>query len=42
MAREAGYTRAIHALMHDANRSGNISSRYARPIRRYTLYAQST
>lgn len=39
-ARDAGYTRAIHALMHDSNRSGNISSRYARPIRRYTLYMQ--
>lgn len=35
-----GYRRAIHALMHDANNSRNLSSRYARSIRRYTLYAK--
>ncbi len=40
-ARELGYRRAIHALMHDANRSRNISSRYAQPMRGYTLFATS-
>lgn len=38
IARERGYRRAIHALMHDGNRSRNISARYARTMRRYTLY----
>lgn len=40
IAHELGYRRAIHALMHDDNRSRNISNHYARPIRRYTLYAR--
>lgn len=35
-----GYRRAIHALMHDSNNSRNLSDRYARSIRRYTLYAR--
>jgi GNAT superfamily N-acetyltransferase len=35
-----GYTRAIHALMHDAGASRNISERYAQTIRRYTLFAR--
>lgn len=35
-----GYRRAIHALMHDANNSLNISSRYGRVIRRYSLFAR--
>lgn len=40
-ARQAGLRRVIHALMHEAN--GPIlalSSRYARPIRRYGLFAK--
>jgi GNAT superfamily N-acetyltransferase len=41
-ARQLGYRRAIHALMHEANSAIiNLSSRYARPIRRYTLFARS-
>jgi GNAT superfamily N-acetyltransferase len=40
IAHELGYRRAIHALMHDANSSRNISAHYARTMRRYTLYQQ--
>lgn len=40
IAHELGYRRAIHALMHDANRSRNISKHYARPMRGYTLYVR--
>lgn len=40
-ARDLGYTRAIHALMHDANHSRNVSSRYAHVMRRYALYGRS-
>jgi len=36
-----GYARAIHALMHDAGPSRNISERYAQTIRRYTLFARA-
>jgi len=36
-----GYVRAVHALMHDAGPSRNISERYARTIRRYTLFARA-
>jgi L-amino acid N-acyltransferase YncA len=39
-ARARGYTRAIHALMHERNVSRNISRRYARTIRRYALFAR--
>ena len=39
-ARGAGYTRAIHALMHASNKSRNLSAHYARTIRRYTLFAR--
>jgi GNAT superfamily N-acetyltransferase len=39
-ARRLGYRRAIHALMHEANPSRALSNRYARPIRRYTLFAR--
>lgn len=39
-ARAAGFTRAIHALFHEANRSGRISSHTAHVIRRYTLFAR--
>jgi GNAT superfamily N-acetyltransferase len=40
-AHRLGFTRAIHALFHEANLSGRISSRYARPIRRYALLRRS-
>ena len=39
-ARAAGFTRAIHALFHEANRSGRISGHTAQVIRRYTLFAR--
>ncbi|RIK40833.1 MAG: N-acetyltransferase [Chloroflexi bacterium] len=35
-----GYRSAIHALMYEDNRSRKISARYARPMRRYTLFAR--
>jgi GNAT superfamily N-acetyltransferase len=35
-----GYTRAVHALMHEQNVSRNISRRYAETIRRYALFAK--
>jgi GNAT superfamily N-acetyltransferase len=35
-----GYTRAVHALMHEQNVSRNISRRYAQTIRRYALFAR--
>jgi GNAT superfamily N-acetyltransferase len=35
-----GYTRAVHALMHESNVSRNISRRYAETIRRYALFAK--
>lgn len=40
IAHRLGYRRAIHALMHDANNSRNLSGRYATPIRRYTLFCK--
>jgi GNAT superfamily N-acetyltransferase len=40
IAHERGYRYAIHALMHESNRSVNISAHYARTMRRYTLYQQ--
>ncbi len=39
-AARLGYTRAIHALMHEANKSRRISSHTARVMRRYTLYSR--
>jgi len=39
-AAHMGYTRAIHALMHEQNVSRNISRRYARTFRRYALFAR--
>jgi GNAT superfamily N-acetyltransferase len=39
-ARELGFRRAIHALMHEQNVSQNISRRYAHTIRRYALYVR--
>jgi GNAT superfamily N-acetyltransferase len=40
-ARQLGFTRAIHALFHESNRSGRISGHTARVFRRYTLFARS-
>lgn len=41
-AHEMGYTRAIHALMHEHNTSVRLSARYAgRIMRRYALFARS-
>jgi GNAT superfamily N-acetyltransferase len=40
-ARELGFTRAIHALMHEQNFSRNISRHYAHTIRRYALFVRS-
>ncbi len=41
-AHALGFRRVIHALMHDENRSRRISDRFARPIRRYALFAKPT
>jgi GNAT superfamily N-acetyltransferase len=35
-----GYTRAIHALMHEDNVSRNISGHYATTMRKYVLYSR--
>jgi GNAT superfamily N-acetyltransferase len=40
-ARELGFRRVIHALMHESNNSLNLSARYARRMRRYTLYSRT-
>ncbi|MBC8135101.1 MAG: N-acetyltransferase [Fibrella sp.] len=42
-ARDAGFTRAIHALMHDSNASRNLSVVYggAHSLRQYTLYERT-
>ncbi|MYA11751.1 MAG: GNAT family N-acetyltransferase [Gemmatimonadetes bacterium] len=40
-ARKLGFERAIHALMHETNRSRGISARYGKTIRRYTLYGKA-
>jgi predicted N-acetyltransferase YhbS len=39
-ARALGFQRVIHALMHESNNSLNLSGRYAKPFRRYVLYAK--
>lgn len=39
-ARLLGFRRAIHALMHETNRSRALSDRYAHTIRRYTLFSR--
>jgi hypothetical protein len=39
-AQSLGFTRAIHALMHQTNKSRNLSAHYARTIRRYTLFSK--
>jgi L-amino acid N-acyltransferase YncA len=40
-ARELGYTRAIHALIHESNHSRAVSERTGRTIRRYALFARA-
>jgi GNAT superfamily N-acetyltransferase len=40
-ARDLGFTRAIHALIHETNVSRTISARSARTIRRYALFSKS-
>jgi L-amino acid N-acyltransferase YncA len=39
-ARELGFKRAIHALMHENNRSRRMSAHYAKIIRHYTLFSR--
>jgi GNAT superfamily N-acetyltransferase len=39
-AARAGLRRAVHALMHDANKSASISRHTAAILRRYTLYSR--
>ncbi|HEX8234846.1 MAG TPA: hypothetical protein VF600_02730 [Abditibacteriaceae bacterium] len=36
-----GFTRVIHALMHNGNASRTISAFYGQPLRGYTLYSKS-
>ena len=38
---DAGFTRAIHALMHESNTSLAISRRFGRPIRSYALFSKA-
>ncbi len=40
VAQVQGFTRAIHALMHESNQSRNLSAHYTRTIRRYTLFSK--
>jgi predicted N-acetyltransferase YhbS len=40
VARHLGFTRVIHALMHDGNASRVISGFYGQPLRGYTLYSK--
>ena len=37
---QLGFSRCIHALMHESNTSRNISNHYASTMRRYTLYGK--
>jgi GNAT superfamily N-acetyltransferase len=39
-ARELGYARSVYALVRDLPRLRRMSGRYARPIRRYALFAK--
>jgi predicted N-acetyltransferase YhbS len=39
-ARALGFRRVIHALMHETNNSLNLSGHYAKPFRRYALFAR--
>jgi predicted N-acetyltransferase YhbS len=41
IAHRLGFTRVIHALMHDGNASRTISGFYGQPLRGYTLYSKS-
>ncbi len=40
VARALGFTRVIHALMHETNVSQRISHRYGQPFRRYALFSR--
>ncbi|MEM9996797.1 MAG: GNAT family N-acetyltransferase [Bacteroidota bacterium] len=40
LAREHGFRRVIHALMHEANPSSRISAHHGATIRRYALFAK--
>jgi hypothetical protein len=40
IARTMGFTRAVHALIHDDNASRNVSTRYGQTMRRYALFAR--
>ena len=40
LARSAGMTRVIHALIHDGNVSGKTSAKTGSVMRRYTLYSK--
>jgi GNAT superfamily N-acetyltransferase len=39
-ARQMGFRRAVHALMHEGNVSRTISGHYGRTIRQYALYSR--
>ena len=39
-AADLGFASAIHALMHENNRSRNLSMRYGKPFRTYALYGK--
>lgn len=39
-AKALGFKRAIHALMHENNKSRKMSAHYAKIIRRYTLFSR--
>jgi hypothetical protein len=41
IARSLGYTRVVHALIHDSNHSRAISERTGSTIRRYALFARA-
>ncbi len=40
VASDMGFTRAIHALMHESNKSLAVSAHYGAPFRRYELYCR--
>jgi hypothetical protein len=40
-ARSLGYTRVIHALMHESNHSRAMSERTGRTVRRYALFSRA-
>ena len=41
IAASLGYKRAIHALMHEGNKSRRISQHYSQPLRRYVLFGKA-